>query len=140
MDMEVLPLFALLFVVNHSFLHHFFYKNGGNSNLWIIGIHIKKVSMAGEEYRIIGVIAIESFVYIFVFFPFIPYYIDQTNILYHYTKAILPYNFHYTLRNFYFRRVFVVSLMSVNTVSMFALLVFVEVEPNTSDIFPGFYV
>ena len=31
--MEVLPLFALLFIANYPFLHHFFYKNGGNSNL-----------------------------------------------------------------------------------------------------------
>ena len=61
-------------------------------------------------------------------------------MLYHYTEAILPYDFHYTLRNFYFRRVFVVSLMSVNAVSMFALLIFVEVEPDMSDVFPRFYI
>ena len=94
----------------------------------------------GEEYRTISVIVIESFVYIFVFFPFISYYIDQTNMLYYYTKAILLYDFHHTLRNFYFRRVFVVSLISVNAVSIFALLIFAEVEPNTSDVFSRFYV
>ena len=93
-----------------------------------------------KEYRAISIIVIESFVYIFVFFSFIPYYINQTNMLYHYTKTILLYNFHYTLRNFYFCRVFVVSLISIHVVSIFTLLVLIEVEPNTSDIFPRFCV
>ena len=96
--------------------------------------------MISEEYRAVSVVAIESFVYIFVFFSFIPYYVGQTNMLYYYTKAILPYDFHYTLRNFYFRRVFVVSLISVNAVSIFILLILIEVEPDTSDVFSRFCI
>ena len=96
--------------------------------------------MVSEEYRVVGIVVIESFVYIFVFFSFIPYYVGQTNMLYYYTEAILPYDFRYTLRNFYFRRVFVVSLMSVNAISIFTLLVLVKVEPDTSDIFSRFYI
>ena len=96
--------------------------------------------MVGEEYRVISIVVIESFVYIFVFFPFISYYIDQTNMLYYYTKAILLYDLHYTFRNFYFCRVFVVSLISMNAVSMFVLLVLIEVEPNTLDVFSRFCI
>ena len=61
-------------------------------------------------------------------------------MLYHYTKAILPYDFHHTLRNFYFRRVFVVSLISINAISIFALLVLIEVEPNISNVFSRFCI
>ena len=50
------------------------------------------------------------------------------------------YDFRYTFGNFYFYRAFVVSLVSVDAVSMFILLVFIEVEPNTSDVFFGFCV
>ena len=96
--------------------------------------------MVGEEYRIVDVVILESFVYIFVFFPFISYYIDHTNVLYYYTKAILPYNFHYTFGNFYFYRAFVVSLISIDAISMFILLVFIEVKPNISDIFSRFCI
>ena len=96
--------------------------------------------MISKEYRVVNIVAIESFVYIFVFFSFIPYYIGQTNILYYYTKAILLYDFYYTLRNFYFCKVFIVSLISVNTVSIFILLVLIEVESNTSNIFSRFCI
>ena len=93
-----------------------------------------------EEYRIVDVVALESFVYIFVFFPFISYYINHTNVLYYHTKTILPYDFRYTFENFYFYRAFVVSLVSVDAISIFALLVFTEVKPNTSNVFPRFCV
>ena len=61
-------------------------------------------------------------------------------MLYYYTKAILPYDFCHTFRNFYFRRVFVVPLISINVVSMLVLLILIEVEPNTLDVFSGFCV
>ena len=61
-------------------------------------------------------------------------------MLYYYTKAILLYDFYYTLRNFYFRRVFIVSLISIHAVSIFVLLVLIEVESNTSDIFSRFCI
>ena len=96
--------------------------------------------MVGEEYRIVDVVALESFVYVFMFFPFISYYVDHANVLYYHTEAILPYDFRHTFGNFYFYRAFVVSLVSVNAVSMFVLLVFIEVEPNTSDVFSRFCV
>ena len=96
--------------------------------------------MVREEYRIVDVVVLESFIYIFVFFPFISYYIDHINVLYYYTEAVLPYDFRYTFGNFYFYRAFVVSLISVDTVSIFILLVFIEVESNTSDIFSKFCV
>ena len=35
---------------------------------------------------------------------------------------------------------FFVSLISVNVVSMFVLLILIEVEPNTSNVFPRFYI
>ena len=96
--------------------------------------------MIGEEYRTVDVVALKSFVYIFVFFPFISYHIDHTNMLYYHTKAILPYNFRHTFRNFYFYRAFVVSLVSVDAISIFILLVFIEVKLNTSNVFPRFCV
>ena len=96
--------------------------------------------MVGEEYRTVDVVALESFVYVFVFFPFISYHVDYANVLYHHTKAILPYDFRYTFENFYFCRAFVVSLVSVDAVSMFVLLVFTEVEPDTLDVFPRFCI
>ena len=61
-------------------------------------------------------------------------------MLYYYTKAILLYDFRHTLRNFYFRRVFVVSLISMNAVSIFTLLVLIEVESNTLDVFSRFCI
>ena len=91
--------------------------------------------MIGEEYRVIGVVAIENFVYIFMFFSFIPYCINHANILYYHTEAILPYDFHHTFGNFYFCRASIIPLVSVNAVSIFALLILVEVKPNTSDVF-----
>ena len=96
--------------------------------------------MVGEEYWIVDVVVLESFVYIFVFFPFISYYVDHANMLYHHTEAVLLYDFYYTFGNFYFCRAFVVSLISVDAVSIFVLLVFIEVEPNTLDVFPRFCV
>ena len=96
--------------------------------------------MIGEEYRIVDIVVLESFVYIFVFFPFISYYIDYTNVLYYYTKAVLLYNFRYTFENFYFCRAFVVSLISVDAVSIFVLLVFIEVKSNILDVFSRFCV
>ena len=59
-------------------------------------------------------------------------------MLHYYTKAILLYNFYYTFRNFYFRKVFVVSLMGIDLVSIFTLLILVEVESNILDIFSRF--
>ena len=50
MNIEVLSLFALLFVTNYPLLYYFFYKNRGNSNLWIIEVYIEKVSIVGKEY------------------------------------------------------------------------------------------
>ena len=94
----------------------------------------------GEEYRTVDIVALKSFIYVFVFFPFISYHVDYANMLYHYTEAVLLYDFRHTFGNFYFYRAFVVSLMSVNAVSMFTLLVFTEVKPNTSDIFPRFCI
>ena len=61
-------------------------------------------------------------------------------MLYYYTKAILPYNFRYILRNFYFYRVFFIFLISVNAISIFTLLIFTKVEPNTLDVFPRFCI
>ena len=61
-------------------------------------------------------------------------------MLYYYTEAILLYNFRYTFGNFYFYKAFIVSLVSVDAVSVFILLVFIEVEPNTLDILSGFCV
>ena len=52
----------------------------------------------------------------------------------------MPYDFHHTFWNFYFCRAFVISLVSVDTVSMFAWLIFTEVEPDMLDIFSGFCV
>ena len=94
----------------------------------------------GEEYQTVDVVALKSFVYIFVFFPFISYHIDHTNVLYHHTEAILPYNFRYTFGNFYFYRAFVVSLISVDAISIFVLLVFIEVKSNISNVFSRFCV
>ena len=75
-----------------------------------------------------------------MFFPFISYHINYINVLYHHTKAILPYDFHYTFGNFYFYKAFVVSLVSIDIVSMFILLILIEVKPNMSDIFSRFYI
>ena len=61
-------------------------------------------------------------------------------MLYYYTKTILLYNFHHTLRNFYFRRVFIISLVSIDIVSIFILLIFVEVKSNTLDILSRFCI
>ena len=96
--------------------------------------------MVGEEYRTVDVVALESFIYIFVFFPFISYHINHTNVLYYYTKTVLPYNFRHTFENFYFYRAFVVSLVSIDAVSMFILLVFIEVKSNTSNVFSRFCI
>ena len=138
--MEILSLFTFLFIVYHPLVHHFSHENRGDPNLWVVWVHIEEVFVVGEEYRMVDVVALESFVYVFVFFPFISYHVDHANVLYHYTKAILPYDFRYTFGNFYFYRAFVVSLVSVDVVSMFALLVFIEVEPDTLDVFPRFCV
>ena len=138
--MEILSPFAFLFIAHHPLVHHFPHENGGDSNLWVVWVHIEEVFVVGEEHRIVDVVVLEGFVYIFVFFPFISYHVDHANVLYHYTKAILPYDFRYTFWNFYFCRAFVISLVSVDAVSMFAWLVFIEVEPNTSDVFSGFCV
>ena len=94
--------------------------------------------MIEEEYRVVNIIVLENFVYIFIFFSFISYHVNYTNILYYYTEAILLYDFRYTFGNFYFYRAFVISLVSVNAISMFILLVFIEVEPNILDVFPRF--
>ena len=138
--MEILSLFAFLFIVHYSLVHYFSYENGGDSDLWVVWVYIEEVFMVGEEYRIVDVVALESFVYIFVFFPFISYYINHANVLYYHTEAVLPYDFRHTFGNFYFCRAFVVSLVSVDAVSMFVLLVFIEVEPNTLDVFSRFCV
>ena len=140
MNIEILSPFVFLFITHHPLVYHFSYKNGSDPNLWIVWVHIKEVFIVGEEYRIVDVVALESFVYIFMFFPFISYYIDYTNVLYYYTEAILPYDFRHTFGNFYFCRAFVVSLVSIDAISMFILLVFIEVEPNTSDVFSGFCI
>ena len=139
-DMEILSLFVFLFIVYYSLVHHFSYENGGDSDLWVVWVYIEEVFVVGEEYRIVDVVVLESFVYVFVFFPFISYYVDYANVLYYYTEAVLPYDFRYTFGNFYFYRAFVVSLVSVNAVSMFVLLVFIEVESDTLDVFSGFCV
>ena len=138
--MEILSLFAFLFIAHHPLIHHFSYENRGDSDLWVVWVHIEEVFVVGEEYRTVNVVALESFVYVFMFFPFISYYVDYANVLYYYTEAILPYDFRHTFENFYFCRAFVVSLVSVDTVSMFVLLVFIEVEPNTSNVFSRFCV
>ena len=139
-DMEILSLFAFLFIVYYPLVHHFSYENRGNPNLWVVWIYIKEVFIIGEEYRIVDVVALKSFVYIFVFFPFISYHVDYTNMLYHYTEAILLYDFRHTFGNFYFYRAFVVSLVSVDAVSIFTLLVFIEVKSNISNVFSRFCV
>ena len=138
--MEILSLFAFLFIAHYPLVYHFSHENGGDPDLWVVWVHIEEVFMVGEEYRIVDVVALESFIYVFVFFPFISYHVDHANVLYHYTEAVLLYDFRHTFGNFYFCRAFIVFLISVNAVSMFALLVFIEVEPNTLDIFPGFCV
>ena len=61
-------------------------------------------------------------------------------MLYYYTEAVLPYDFHYILGNFYFYRAFVISLVSMDAISIFVLLVFIEVESNTSNVFSGFCI
>ena len=93
-----------------------------------------------EEYRTVNIVALEGFIYVFVFFPFISYYVNHANVLYYHTKAILPYDFYYTFWNFYFCRAFIISLVSVDAVSIFAWLVFIEVEPDTLDVFSRFCV
>ena len=75
-----------------------------------------------------------------MFFSFISYYINYTNILYYYTKAILLYDFYYTFRDFYFYRASIISLISVNVVSIFTLLVFIEVKSNILNIFSRFCI
>ena len=60
-------------------------------------------------------------------------------MLYYYTKAILSYDFYYTLKDFYFYRVFVVSLIDINIINIFILSIFIEVESNISNIFLRFY-
>ena len=94
----------------------------------------------GEEYQIVNIVVLKSFVYIFVFFSFISYHINHANILYYHTKAVLSYDFYHTFGNFYFCRAFIVSLVSVNVISMFIWLVFIEVKFNMLDIFSRFCV
>ena len=60
-------------------------------------------------------------------------------MLYYYIKAILPYDFHYTFRNFYLYKVFIISLIDINIVSIFILLIFIKVKFNILDIFFRFY-
>ena len=139
-NIEILSLFTFLFIVYYPLVHYFSHENEGDPDLWVVWIHIEEVFMVGEEYRIVDIVALESFVYIFVFFPFISYYIDYANVLYYYTEAVLPYDFRHTFGNFYFCRAFIISLISVDAVSMFVLLVFIEVEPNTLDVFSRFCV
>ena len=138
--MKILSLFAFLFITHHPLVHHFSHENGGNPNLWVVWVHIEEVFVVREEHRTVDVVALKSFVYVFVFFPFISYHVNHTNVLYHHTKAVLPYDFRHTFGNFYFCRAFVVSLVSVDAISMFTLLVFIEVEPDTSDVFPRFCI
>ena len=106
----------------------------------MVWVHIEEVFVVEEEYRIVDIVALEGFVYVFVFFPFISYYVNHANVLYYYTEAILLYDFHYTFWNFYFYRAFVISLVSIDVVSMFIWLVFIEVEPDTLDVFSRFCV
>ena len=92
-----------------------------------------------KEYRVISVIILKGFVNMLIFFSLILYQINHTNILYYYAKAILLYNLYYTFKNFYLYRVLIVSLISMNIISIFILLIFIEVEPNILDIFSRFY-
>ena len=119
-DMEILSLFVFLFITYHSLIHHFPYENRGDSDLWVVWVHIEEVFVVGEEYRIVDIVVFEGFVYVFIFFPFISYHVNYANVFYYHTEAVLPYDFHHTFENFYFCRAFVISLMSVDTVSMFA--------------------
>ena len=61
-------------------------------------------------------------------------------MLYYYTKTILPYDFYYTFRNFYFRKASIISLVSIDVISMFILLILIEVKSNILDIFFKFYI
>ena len=61
-------------------------------------------------------------------------------MLYYYTKTILLYDFHYTFRNFYFYKASIISLVSINIVSIFILLIFIKVKPNILDIFSRFCI
>ena len=50
MDMEILSLFVFLFVAHHPFIHHFPHENGGDSDLWVVWVHIEEMFMVGEEH------------------------------------------------------------------------------------------
>ena len=61
-------------------------------------------------------------------------------MLHYYTKAILLYDLYYIFRNFYFYKAFIISLVSINIISIFTLLFFIKVKPNILDIFSRFYI
>ena len=96
--------------------------------------------MIDKEHQVISIIIIKNLVYIFMFFSFISYHINHTNIFYYYTKAILPYDFYHTFRNFYFYRAFIISLISVNVISIFILLILIKVKFNILNIFFRFCI
>ena len=43
----------------------------------------------GKEYRVVSIVIVEYIIDIFVFFLFVFYYLNYTNIFYYYTKTIL---------------------------------------------------
>ena len=61
-------------------------------------------------------------------------------MFYYYIKTILLYDLRYTLKNFYFSRVFIISLISINVARIFILLILIEVKFNILNIFSKFYV
>ena len=61
-------------------------------------------------------------------------------MLYYYTKTILSYDFYYTFKNFYFRKASIISLISINIISIFILLILIKVKSNTLNIFSRFYI
>ena len=75
-----------------------------------------------------------------MFFSFISYYINYTNMLYYYIKTILLYDFHYTFRNFYFRKASIISLVSIDIISMFILFILIKAKLNILNIFSRFYI
>ena len=133
--MKIQSLLALLLFVDHSIIYHSMYQNWHNSDLQVIGIHIKEIFIISKEYRVVSIVTFKSFIDILIFFSFVFYHLNYTNIFYYHTKTILPDNLYDLLQNFDLRRVLIITLIDIYLVSVLIDYFFVKVESNSLDIF-----
>ena len=89
----------------------------------------------GEEYRVVSIVIAKYIIDIFLFSTLVSHYLNYANVFYYYAKTVLLDNLYDFLWDFDLRRVLIIVLIGIYSVSVLIDCFLIKVKSNSSDIF-----